>query len=215
MATPGSSSAWFKESEMLYSYVIDTVMQNCKGLCSSFLDFFLVIFFSRFRNLEIWFLILFLEFFLDEGVPEDVLLDLKATWEHHVDSSKVTNNHPSQQPKPLRNGNARDEDEEQGPGDGDSVNDEKEEKNVTGDDNGKVFARPGHNESEEITSEDDEPGAVDTNVLMDTENVLVCQFDKIQKVKGTNKFKLQLKAGIMTVNEKDYVFQRCNGDADW
>ncbi|OQV14400.1 hypothetical protein BV898_11377 [Hypsibius exemplaris] len=181
------NSTWFKESEMLYNYVIDTVMSDCK------------------------------EYFLDEGVPEDILLDLKAVWEHHVEQSRVTKNQPSsishhqQQKAPARNnaGGLTQMDGMDGSGD-----DEGEEEKGDGDvdASGRKYDRP-VNDTEEITSEDDEPGAEDPEGLMDTENIVVCQYDKVLRQK--NKFKMQLKSGIMTVNEKDYVFQKCLGEADW
>lgn len=49
--------------------------------------------------------------------------------------------------------------------------------------------------------------------LFDTENVVVCQFDKITRAR--NKWKFQLKDGIMNLNGRDYVFQRATGEAEW
>lgn len=145
-------------------------------------------------------------------MPEDVLLDLKAIWEQHVDSSKVTKNHPSlpqqKQSTSLHNGSVGLAAQLDGV---DSSGDEQQDMD-DGHGDGKMYERPAR-DPEEITSEDDEPGAEDADVLLDTENVLVCQFDKIDKKK--NKFHLQLKAGIMTINEKDYVFNRCIGQAEW
>lgn len=67
-------------------------------------------------------------------------------------------------------------------------------------------------EEEPLNSEDDvsdhEP--VDLN---ETENVMVCQFDKITRIR--NKWKFHLKDGIMNVDGKDYIFQKANGDAEW
>merc|ERR1712071_601565 len=55
---------------------------------------------------------------------------------------------------------------------------------------------------------DDDPG-----VLFETENVVVCQYDKITR--SRNRWKFHLKDGIMNINGRDYVFQRANGDAEW
>jgi transcription initiation factor TFIIA large subunit len=43
--------------------------------------------------------------------------------------------------------------------------------------------------------------------------VVVCQFDKITRAR--NKWKFQLKDGIMNLNGRDYVFQRATGEAEW
>ena len=45
------------------------------------------------------------------------------------------------------------------------------------------------------------------------ENVVVCQFDKIQRVR--NKWRFHLKDGIMSLNGKDFVFQKATGDGEW
>ncbi|XP_048583514.1 transcription initiation factor IIA subunit 1-like [Nematostella vectensis] len=67
-------------------------------------------------------------------------------------------------------------------------------------------------EEEPLNSDDDDPddGATD---LFDTENVVVCQFDKIAR--SRNKWKFHLKDGIMNLKGKDYVFQRATGEAEW
>ncbi|XP_072947233.1 transcription initiation factor IIA subunit 1 [Epargyreus clarus] len=55
---------------------------------------------------------------------------------------------------------------------------------------------------------DEEPGD-----MFDTDNVVVCQYDKITR--SRNKWKFYLKDGIMNLGGKDYVFQKANGDAEW
>ncbi|XP_015760845.1 PREDICTED: transcription initiation factor IIA subunit 1-like [Acropora digitifera] len=55
---------------------------------------------------------------------------------------------------------------------------------------------------------DDDPGD-----LFDTDNVVVCQFDKIAR--SRNKWKFHLKDGIMNLRGKDYVFQKATGEAEW
>merc|ERR1711997_107130 len=67
-------------------------------------------------------------------------------------------------------------------------------------------------EEEPLGSEDDISDE-DASDLFDTENVVVCQFDKITRAR--NKWKFHLKDGIMNLNGKDYVFARANGDAEW
>lgn len=55
---------------------------------------------------------------------------------------------------------------------------------------------------------DEEPGD-----MFDTDNVVVCQYDKITR--SRNRWKFYLKDGIMNLAGKDFVFQKANGDAEW
>ncbi|XP_067844550.1 stonin-1-like [Heptranchias perlo] len=71
---------------------------------------------------------------------------------------------------------------------------------------------------EEIIEEDplnsgDDVSEQEVPDLFDTENVIVCQYDKIHRSK--NKWKFYLKDGIMTFNGRDYVFSKAVGDAEW
>lgn len=67
-------------------------------------------------------------------------------------------------------------------------------------------------EEEPLNSEDDVTDE-DASDLFDTDNVIVCQYDKITR--SRNKWKFYLKDGIMNIGGKDYVFQKSNGDAEW
>ncbi|NWT15295.1 TF2AY factor, partial [Vireo altiloquus] len=49
--------------------------------------------------------------------------------------------------------------------------------------------------------------------LFDTENVIVCQYEKIHRTK--NKWKFYLKDGVMSIEGKDHVFAKATGDAEW
>eukprot|EP00842_Homolaphlyctis_polyrhiza_P002899 jgi/Hompol1/360/HPOL_001093-RA len=44
-------------------------------------------------------------------------------------------------------------------------------------------------------------------------NLLLCQFEKVQRVK--NKWKCALKDGVINVNGKDYLFSKANCDFEW
>jgi len=70
----------------------------------------------------------------------------------------------------------------------------------------------GGGEEEPLNSEDDVTDDEPTD-LFDTENVIVCQYDKITR--SRNKWKFHLKDGIMNLNGEDYVFQKASGDAEW
>ncbi|XP_017778694.1 PREDICTED: transcription initiation factor IIA subunit 1-like isoform X2 [Nicrophorus vespilloides] len=67
-------------------------------------------------------------------------------------------------------------------------------------------------EEEPLNSEDDVTDEDPTD-LFDTENVVVCQYDKITR--SRNKWKFHLKDGIMNLNGEDFVFQKASGDAEW
>ncbi|KAG9484478.1 hypothetical protein GDO78_010056 [Eleutherodactylus coqui] len=49
--------------------------------------------------------------------------------------------------------------------------------------------------------------------LFDTDNVIVCQYDKIHRSK--NKWKFYLKDGVMCFGGKDYIFSKAVGEAEW
>ncbi|XP_037534579.1 TFIIA-alpha and beta-like factor [Nematolebias whitei] len=53
----------------------------------------------------------------------------------------------------------------------------------------------------------------DTPDLFDTENVIVCQYDKIHRSK--NRWKFHLKDGVMCYSGRDYVFSKAVGEAEW
>ncbi|XP_014212527.1 transcription initiation factor IIA subunit 1 [Copidosoma floridanum] len=95
-----------------------------------------------------------------------------------------------------------DEEEEDNDDDDDLDEDKEDEEN---DDSG---AR----EEEPLNSEDDVTDDDPTD-LFDTDNVVVCQYDKITR--SRNKWKFYLKDGIMNLSGKDFVFQKANGDAEW
>ncbi|NXK03177.1 TF2AY factor, partial [Herpetotheres cachinnans] len=59
----------------------------------------------------------------------------------------------------------------------------------------------------------DDVSEQDTPDLFDTDNVIVCQYDKIHRSK--NKWKFYLKDGVMSFEGKDYVFAKAIGDAEW
>ncbi|XP_007952187.1 stonin-1 [Orycteropus afer afer] len=59
----------------------------------------------------------------------------------------------------------------------------------------------------------DDVSEQDVPDLFDTDNVIVCQYDKIHRNK--NKWKFYLKDGVMCFGGKDYVFAKAIGDAEW
>ncbi|CAM9341791.1 unnamed protein product [Lampetra planeri] len=83
--------------------------------------------------------------------------------------------------------------------------DDEEEKDKDGGEDGQVEEEP-LNSGDDVSDEEDQE-------LFDTENVVVCQYDKIHRSK--NKWKFHLKDGIMNLNGRDYVFSKAIGDAEW
>uniref|UniRef100_A0A2C9LEN3 Transcription initiation factor IIA subunit 1 n=1 Tax=Biomphalaria glabrata TaxID=6526 RepID=A0A2C9LEN3_BIOGL len=68
-------------------------------------------------------------------------------------------------------------------------------------------------DKEDPLNSEDDVSEDDPTELFDTENVVVCQYDKINRNK--NKWKFHLKDGIMNLSGKDFVFQKASGDAEW
>jgi len=71
----------------------------------------------------------------------------------------------------------------------------------------------GQGEDEEPLNSGDDVSDEDPTELFETDNVVVCQYDKITR--SRNKWKFHLKDGIMNLQGKDYVFQKAVGDAEW
>ncbi|XP_046980226.1 transcription initiation factor IIA subunit 1-like [Schistocerca americana] len=104
-----------------------------------------------------------------------------------------------------------DEEDEDVDDDGDD-DDEDETEDRVDDDENEDEANGGGQEEEPLNSGDD-VSEDDPTDLFDTDNVIVCQYDKITR--SRNKWKFYLKDGIMNLNGKDFVFQKSNGDAEW
>jgi len=68
-----------------------------------------------------------------------------------------------------------------------------------------------------LNSEDDDSLKSDEEDKFETENIIVCQFDKVTRTRigGKNRWKFHLKDGIMNLDGCDYVFQKATGEADW
>ncbi|KAJ3021628.1 transcription factor IIA subunit alpha [Thoreauomyces humboldtii] len=62
-----------------------------------------------------------------------------------------------------------------------------------------------------INSELDDDDSDDENY--NAQHLILCQYEKVNRVK--NKWKCTLKDGIITVNGRDYVFNKANGEFEW
>ncbi|XP_076299476.1 transcription factor IIA L isoform X3 [Lasioglossum baleicum] len=103
---------------------------------------------------------------------------------------------------------------------GDSSDDDEEEEEEDNEDEEEDLEDKEEEENDEAAAREEEPLNSEDDVtdddpadLFDTDNVVVCQYDKITR--SRNKWKFYLKDGIMNLNGKDYVFQKMNGDAEW
>ena len=71
-------------------------------------------------------------------------------------------------------------------------------------------------------SDDDEIGSdlddsddedVDGGADGDNDDMVLCLYDKVQRVK--NKWKCVLKDGVASIDGRDYLFAKCNGEFEW
>ncbi|KAA0191826.1 Transcription initiation factor IIA subunit 1, partial [Fasciolopsis buskii] len=68
-------------------------------------------------------------------------------------------------------------------------------------------------EEEEPLNSEDDVSDEEPEVLFESDNVVVCQYDKIHH--SRNRWRLHLKDGIMAINGRDLVFQKAVGEAEW
>ncbi|XP_041866179.1 TFIIA-alpha and beta-like factor isoform X2 [Melanotaenia boesemani] len=68
-------------------------------------------------------------------------------------------------------------------------------------------------EDEDPLNSGDDVVEQDIPDLFDTDNLIVCQYDKIHRSK--NRWKFHLKDGVMCYGGRDYVFSKAVGEAEW
>ncbi|XP_077585503.1 TFIIA-alpha and beta-like factor isoform X1 [Stigmatopora nigra] len=68
-------------------------------------------------------------------------------------------------------------------------------------------------EDEDPLNSGDDVFEQDITDLFDSENVIVCQYDKIHRSK--NRWKFHLKDGVMCYGGRDYVFSKAVGEVEW
>ncbi|XP_011343445.2 transcription initiation factor IIA subunit 1 isoform X2 [Ooceraea biroi] len=129
-------------------------------------------------------------------------------------SSNIVTQRPPQNQQQQNNINQLDG------GVGDSTDDDDDEEEEDNDDDDEDLDDKEEEENDEAAAHEEEPLNSEDDVtdddptdLFDTDNVVVCQYDKITR--SRNKWKFYLKDGIMNLSGKDYVFQKANGDAEW
>ncbi|RIB17082.1 transcription factor IIA, alpha/beta subunit-domain-containing protein [Gigaspora rosea] len=70
-----------------------------------------------------------------------------------------------------------------------------------------------YGEEDDINSDLDDSDDEGNTEGEETQNIILCLYDKVTRTK--NKWKCQLKDGIMSVNGRDYLFQKGNGDFEF
>ncbi|XP_030759315.1 transcription initiation factor IIA subunit 1-like [Sitophilus oryzae] len=144
-----------------------------------------------------------------DGTHDDEQIEIEFILPNKCSSSKSKLRHQRKVPKLKQVDGSMDtsDDDEDGSDDDnedDDLDDDKDEDDQEIEDEG--------GEEEPLNSEDDVSDDDPTD-LFDTDNIVVCQYDKI--IRNRNKWKFYLKDGIMNLNGLDYVFQKANGDAEW
>jgi hypothetical protein len=87
---------------------------------------------------------------------------------------------------------------------------ERQERKKRRVENGRPFDDP----DDEINSDlDDTEDEDDDNEQDDDNSLILCLYEKVTRTK--NKWKCTLKDGVMTVNGKDMLFQKANGEFEW
>ncbi|XP_065225003.1 transcription initiation factor IIA subunit 1 isoform X2 [Planococcus citri] len=105
-----------------------------------------------------------------------------------------------------------DDDDEDDDDDDDDIDDDDDDDDDDNKDEEENEEAENGVEEDPLNSEDDVSEGDNTD-LFDTDNVVVCQYDKINR--SRNKWKFYLKDGIMNLSGRDYIFQKANGDAEW
>lgn len=80
------------------------------------------------------------------------------------------------------------------------------------DDDGDTKLR-GNDINSDLDDSDDELNFGDEEESEEQGMIMLCLYDKVQRVK--NKWKYVLKDGVANINGKDYVFSRAQGESEW
>nr|CAD7588081.1 unnamed protein product [Timema genevievae] len=168
------------------------------------------------------------ECFLDEGVDEQVLQELKQIWETKLINSKAVEANPEPpEPQPPQKEGRNNASNKTGGANTKKASAVAVAASEPGNTLHSVLTGPVISatmslppqvassllQQHEPLNSGDDVSDDDPTDLFDTDNVVVCQYDKITR--SRNKWKFYLKDGIMSLGGKDYVFQKANGDAEW
>jgi hypothetical protein len=107
-------------------------------------------------------------------------------------------------------------------GEDDDEDEEEEEEEEDGDENDlrpvtpktPIAKTPKYETGEEKDSDDlSDPNLDESDDEPVTEHLVLCQFEKVTRVK--NKRKCNLKDGVMNLNGRDYLFHKATGEFEW
>lgn len=177
------------------------------------------------------------EAFSEEGVDEQILQSLKEAWLRRIRESQLPRQQRPQRSQHIQNQNQQQQIQpqpiQQQPQqlqiqnqskpsqlDGSSASDDDESDGDFPDGDDDVEISDEEDKETDTTRDDEDPlnsgddvSNDESSEMFETDNVVVCQYDKITR--NRNKWKFHLKDGIMNVNGRDYVFQKAVGDAEW
>jgi len=155
--------------------------------------------------------------FEEMGIEEAILNELQRSWESKVVATKVADFSTDDRLKQYV-------DNVPGPGvkREEVEREQRDEKPVAKQENG--YKPRKHSRVKERAPDDDEIGSdlddpeEDEDVDEEGEgeaggDLVIALYDKVQRVK--NKWKVTLKDGIASVNGKDYLFTKCQGEFEW
>jgi len=97
-----------------------------------------------------------------------------------------------------------------GPQDGAAISAKKEEEDASAGQKRKQIS-----DDDEIGSDldDSDDEDLDGGADGDNDDMVLCLYDKVQRVK--NKWKCVLKDGVASIDGRDYLFAKCNGEFEW
>ncbi|BGP17104.1 hypothetical protein JCM10213_003883 [Rhodosporidiobolus nylandii] len=146
------------------------------------------------------------------GVEEAVLQELLRLWELKLAQSRAADFTGDERMREVARGFLP-----RGPGEGVQVAAPvKKEKDTKPKKEGSGAADGGDDEDainsdldddDELDEEDDAEGAAEGGDLV------IALYEKVQRVK--NKWKVTLKDGLVSVNGKEYLFAKCQGEFEW
>ncbi|OBS66636.1 hypothetical protein A6R68_04822 [Neotoma lepida] len=170
------------------------------------------------------------DLFAEEGIEEQVLKDLKknstserglnipATDDDINEIIQIDGTGDNSSTEDV--GSVRDVDENEFPGISDAGDLKVLEEEADSVSNEDSTADSSDNEEHQIDTMEEDPlnsgddvSEQDVPDLFDTDNVIVCQYDKIHRSK--NRWKFYLKDGVMCFGGRDYVFAKAIGEAEW
>uniref|UniRef100_A0AC35G1B6 TFIIA n=1 Tax=Panagrolaimus sp. PS1159 TaxID=55785 RepID=A0AC35G1B6_9BILA len=167
------------------------------------------------------------EAFLDENIDADILFQIQKAWEEKINASGAADLNPKVQPVPaVRPAQVKQQRTatrpnipqlDGGPHMSDSSSDDEEDDDPLSrmvnriDDKAEDDDEGG--DEDPLNSADDQSDDEDLDTLFQCDNIIVCQFEKVNRAR--NKWKFNLKDGVMHLEGKDYCFQKCTGEAEW